>query len=457
MSLGLLLAWMMAGAALPALASPELDTRDWMTQERVGGNATVYAYGKGAYTHAFAGLNLRQRQQFSQGAEAFNAVLQAPPGSTIPSASNTPLGLGPSFNAASCAQCHVRDGRSVTFAGLDPLSPLVLQKSLPDGKRLPMQSNVPGFTVLVGDADERILWEAFDYPLPENSPKVTVELRRPRFASGVLNQTYPNLPMLRAAPAVFGLGMLEAIDDTQLMRRAKLRPWAKYGITGKIRWVTGPSSPRARPGRFGWKGEHANLPDQIAHALLDEMGITSHLLVLPSASHHGNLPVPEIPRQTFGQLVAYMRFLGVPARQDILYDAVLRGAKLFEKAHCAMCHQPENVAGNLRGTSSSNTPLPVAMRGQKIYPFTDLLLHDMGEPLASGLGPWRRYWKTPALWGIGVQKQVAENAGYLHDGRARNLLEAILWHGGEAESSRVLFEQMTVSERQQLIQFLETL
>jgi CxxC motif-containing protein (DUF1111 family) len=415
----------------------------WMKIEREGGNATVYSYGASAYTHAIPGLSLPQRALFSKGAEEFNAVWQAP--TAVKGGAAAHIGLGPAFNGTSCAQCHTRDGRALTFGGDEPISPVVLQISLPDGRTLPLPSQTLGSTPK--DAADLVAWVTTEHTLPDMTK---VELRRPQLASMKMQ---PNMTMLRTAPAVFGLGLLEAIDDVPLLRRAALQPWNKFGIAGKVRLVTGPTTRRARPGRFGWKGEHANLPDQVAHALLGEMGITSPWLMSARASNYGNPRSSEMPMKPFQQLVAYMRWLGVPARQVSLNEGVLRGAVLFEKAHCAMCHQPESLASHIPGTQAT----PKHRLPQKIYPFTDLLLHDLGEPLASGAGPWRRYWKTPALWGIGLQQQVAANAGFLHDGRARNLLEAILWHGGEAENSRSLFEKMSANDRQQLIQFLESL
>ena len=151
------------------------------------------------------------------------------------------------------------------------------------------------------------------------------------------------------------------------------------------------------------------------------------------------------------RMVFYVSTLAVPARRDVDSPQIRSGAKLFGQAGCAACHVPAMRTGSHQ---------IAALAGQYIQPFTDLLLHDMGEGLADGRPDYEadgREWRTPPLWGIGLVKTVNKHTNFLHDGRARNLEEAILWHGGEAEASKETFRSMTAEERRTLISFVNSL
>lgn len=161
---------------------------------------------------------------------------------------------------------------------------------------------------------------------------------------------------------------------------------------------------------------------------------------------------PEITQYRLKAVESFMRHTAVPARRNLDDPRVQQGERLFAEARCAVCHVPALRTGEVPGQPS--------LSNQLIRPYSDLLLHDMGEELADNRPDSEatgREWRTPPLWGIGLTEAVNGNANYLHDGRARTLTEAILWHGGEAEVSRAAFKSMTSAERQALVAFLQCL
>jgi CxxC motif-containing protein (DUF1111 family) len=231
--------------------------------------------------------------------------------------------------------------------------------------------------------------------------------------------------------------LLEAVPESAIRERAGARPYAVFGIAG----VPPMSATDGRLGRFGWKGKFSSLESQVHGALVNELGISHPADVSPDSARFGDL-------QT--KLTNYMRLLAIPARRLTSADSS-RGAEIFAEIGCAMCHTPSWRTGD-------GGDVPENLRNQVIHPFTDFLLHDMGDGLRDANGnELSRLWKTPPLWGIGVQTSVSAKAGFLHDGRARNLLEAVLWHGGEAAETIHKFESLPCPERQELLAFLSSL
>lgn len=419
MALVLAAAWHLYAAPLP------VPHEDWWTAEEVGGNATVYSFGESPYNRAAPGLSLQERTLFSRGSTEFNTAWV--PSGTVSEAGRT--GLGPRFNAESCGACHYRNGRGLVTDGPFSKSPIVM--SADEGLSL--------FKMVNGAPQRRyeVSWGPHNLALPNGT---SASLWRP---DAYEHGTRGGARSLRHSPGVYGLGLLEAIDETQLRKRAADAPYKRYGVTGRIRTLATAKGPA--PGRFGWKAEHASLEDQVIAALAGELGVSSHG---HRASGDPDSSI-EAQKETVDDLVFYMRLIGVPARRNTYKAELLRGAEIFTKSGCTMCHTPAH-------TTRTNGPHPL-LSGQKIYPFTDLLLHDMGEELAGGKGPWRRFWRTPPLWGIGAQAEVSTQAGYLHDGRARTLEEAVLWHGGEASWSRSAFVRLSAAERDLVVKFLKSL
>jgi CxxC motif-containing protein (DUF1111 family) len=257
---------------------------------------------------------------------------------------------------------------------------------------------------------------------------------------------------------VFGVGLLEAVPESTVRELAAAQAEAGDGISGRLNLVWSPSTGEMALGRFGWKANVATVEEQTAGAFLGDVGITSWLhpdqsctpaqVECLAAADGGT---PEVSDDKLDRVVFYTRTLAVPARRDVGDAATTRGEELFGQLNCSACHVPELRTGDAD---------VAALSDQTIRPYTDLLLHDMGPGLADGrpdgeAGPSE--WRTAPLWGIGLTDEVNGHTRFLHDGRARSLVEAILWHGGEAEAARKGFLALTRPERDDLIAFLNSL
>jgi CxxC motif-containing protein (DUF1111 family) len=263
----------------------------------------------------------------------------------------------------------------------------------------------------------------------------------------------------RTAPVMIGLGLLEAVDEAQLLALADEMDADGDGISGRPNRVWDPVAQATRLGRFGWKANQPGLVQQNAGAFLGDLGITSALFPAencpaPQAACAAAITggTPELDGDKLEAVTYYSSLLAVPARRDFEDPEVLRGKAMFRAAGCASCHVPTLV-------TSAAAALP-ELAGQTIRPYTDLLLHDLGDDLADGRPDFLaggREWRTPPLWGIGLVGVVNDHTQLLHDGRARDLAEAVLWHGGEAEAAREAFRTMARADRDALVRFLESL
>jgi CxxC motif-containing protein (DUF1111 family) len=257
---------------------------------------------------------------------------------------------------------------------------------------------------------------------------------------------------------MIGVGLLEAVPEETLSALAEQQKSAGNGVAGHLNHVWDITSGKTVPGRFGWKAEQPSVFQQIATAFNQDMSITSSLLPDENCTTHEETcakqpsgGTPEISDNILSDVVVYSRTLAVPARRNWTDPVVLRGKVLFTQSDCSVCHVPK-----LR-TGVSDLP---ELSNQTIQPYTDLLLHDMGEGLADHRPAFEaggRDWRTPPLWGIGLVSKVNGHTLFLHDGRARNLTEAVLWHGGEAETAREKFRNLPKPDREALIAFLESL
>ena len=299
----------------------------------------------------------------------------------------------------------------------------------------------------------------------EDGTKVVVE--EPRYA--IVDSRYGPLdPQVmvspRVAPPMIGLGLLEAIAAPDILAGADPDDADGDGITGRARWVWSPEHGRVMLGRFGWKAGAASIVDQSAAAMSGDIGISSPLAPAPwgectssqqacRAGPHGADPGGfEAPASVMDAIVFYSRNLAVPARREENNQTVLGGKALFYRIGCTGCHTPKHA-------TRRDWPIE-ELAGQLIWPYTDLLVHDMGDGLADGRpegGASGREWRTAPLWGIGLTEVVNGHTRFLHDGRARNLEEAILWHGGEAEAARAEFQSLANAERDALLVFLNSL
>ena len=430
------------------------------TSELAGGETTVFDASSHAFSIPAPNLSASALEKHLEGDVEFEAVFVTAPAVVNP-------GLGPIYNNVSCINCHSRDGRGRPPDADEGLVSLLFRLSLPkaedsiDGKP-PIP--VPGFgtqlnnrAVVGTDPEGKVKIDYTEQTLTTEDG-TRVHLRYPNYT---FTETYQPLPSEvevspRVAPVVFGLGLLEAIPENVILAYADEADANGDGISGKPNYVWDVVEQRYNLGRFGWKANQPTLLQQVAGAYHDDMGITTSLFQTensagqPQLTHHS--PKPEVSDEILDVVTFYVQTLAVPARRNVDDPQVKQGEQLFAKAQCASCHVPTLRTGVLAGVPS--------VSNQTIHPYTDLLLHDMGPGLADNRPDFHangREWRTPPLWGIGLVKRVNGHTNFLHDGRARDLMEAILWHGGEAEKSRQIVEQMSKTERNALIAFLESL
>ena len=448
-------------------------------ERRQGGAATsTKRVNANAFSHASANLDFEAQQQFLLGNGLFRKDWVSSPSSTQASD-----GLGPLFNARSCQACHIKDGRGHAPASVDDNAvSLLVRLSVPadDAQEAaiaagflaaapdPIYGNqLQDFAVagLPAEGQVRIDYEEKLVALGGGESAVlrrpTLSITRPGYGP-----LHPELmTSARIAPPMIGLGLLEAIHEADILAREDPEDSDGDGISGRAHRVRDHQGER-RLGRFGWKAIEPSVKQQSAHAFLGDMGLSTPLApdhwgectkaqVACRALPHGAQPhlgAEEVPGDLLDLVAFYSANLAVPARRKEGDRDVLAGKEAFYKAGCVSCHTPKYVTRR-----DAEDP---AHRFQLIWPYTDLLLHDMGDGLADGRPEGLaggREWRTPPLWGIGLSRTVHEEAGFLHDGRARTLLEAVLWHGGEAEAARRKVVEMDPAERRSLIRFLESL
>jgi CxxC motif-containing protein (DUF1111 family) len=300
-----------------------------------------------------------------------------------------------------------------------------------------------------GEADPSLLYQVSERRLPDGT---VVQLRKP-----VLDWRGPGAPersSLRLARPLVGLGLLEAVPEAAILARADPGDCNADVISGRPNLARDPETGAVRLGRFGWKASKVSLRHQVADALLVDMGITTSLF--PQGECPGGVCPPEAPELSEGdlaRLTTYMRALGIPPRRRLSDPRVQRGAAIFAAVGCISCHVPSIQTGG-------DHPL-VELRNQTIYPYSDLLLHDMGPDLADDsereFAALPSEWRTPPLWSIGLTETVSGQTRLLHDGRARSFLEAILWHGGEAALVRERAAALPTEDREALLAFLASL
>ena len=429
--------------------------------ERLGGETTAFSASGNAFELSARNLTNELRRTFEVGDSFFNQNWVTAPAST-----EARDGLGPTHNALSCSSCHSHDGRGKPPDHPDdPERGLLLRLSIP-GPDGPVDEPTYGGQLqdraIIGVPVEGrivILYEEVQGSYPDGT---SYSLRRPVYsiedlAYGPLHPEVQVSP--RVAPVVIGMGLIEAIPEADILAMADPEDADGDSISGRPNYVWDFRSGTLVLGRFGWKANQPTVEQQAAGAFLGDVGITSSLFPnenCPSGQtaclHAPNGGEPEIPDSRLAQVTSYIQTLAVPAMRNTEDKEVQQGARLFVRAQCSMCHTPRHVTGD--------THPVVPLRDQVIFPYTDLLLHDMGYGLADNRPDGQASgseWRTPPLWGIGLVEAVNGHTMFLHDGRARSIEEAILWHGGEAEESRMRFMELTKEERDALIRFLESL
>lgn len=389
-------------------------------------------------------------------------------GTFVPAPAAINPGLGPIYNNNACGSCHVNDGKGILPSSADAVSSLLFRLSIsgtdPNGGPNP----IPAFGTQLQN-------KAIPGVMPEGQVSVsyidsviamldgsTVTLKKPVYT--FLN-TYTGLPSQfmyspRMAPFNFGLGLLEAINEQTLLNFADPNDNNGDSISGRPNYVYDIASNKTVIGRFGWKANQSSLMQQTATAFNQDMGVTSPLIPVKSCYGQPQYDTsyctcsPDITSAKVNAVTFYLQTLAVPARRNVNDNTVQQGKSIFIQANCSGCHIPSLTTGS---NPFANIP---SLTAQTIQPFTDLLLHDMGPGLADGRTDYEATgteWRTAPLWGIGLLQIVNGNTVFLHDGRARSLMEAIMWHSGEAEKSKQYVRQLSENERNALITFLQSL
>jgi CxxC motif-containing protein (DUF1111 family) len=356
--------------------------------------------------------------------------------------------LGPKFIARSCVECHVNNGRALPPAiGAVITKAVVKVGSDATGTAHPVLGAVLQPQSASGPTEGNAIIASYTNIAGQYGDGTPYSLRKPLYS---FQGETPSHFSVRLAPQLVGLGLLEAVSEDSLVALADPDDADTDGISGRIQTVLDPETGAQRLGRFGTKGGKARLSHQIASALNTDMGVAT--AIFPILDGGVTNEAPELSASDLDQMTRYVALLGVSARRDLSNGPAILGEQLFTSANCVKCHTPTL-------TTSAFHPM-TELRSQTIRPFTDLLLHDMGPGLADNMGELNATgseWRTPPLWSIGLTAGVSGGEAYLHDGRARTLEEAILWHGGEAENAKEAFRTMPASDRAALIQFLKSL
>lgn len=450
-----------------ALAAPvpqSSPTEPAVNEALAGGQTTIFNTTPNAFGQPAPGLERMDELFFFVGNSFFNQNWVTAPASTT-----ARDGLGPFFNSRSCAGCHFKDGRgrAPEFAGESPTGFLV-RLSIP-GKDLhhapipdPSYGGQLQNHALEGIAVEGRVQISYTEVAGVFADGTAYSLRQPTYTLTDLAYGEADAEIMlspRVANQMIGLGLLEAIPDATLLALADPTDRDGDGISGRPNYVWDRYNSQMAIGRFGWKANQPHLLQQVASAFAGDMGITTAFL--PDANCTAaqtacqaapNGGAPEIDDDDFLKVVLYASALAVPARRNWDDPIILQGKQLFTELGCASCHTPQQETGI--------HPTIPALSHQTIFPYTDLLLHDMGEGLADGRPDFQASgteWRTPPLWGIGLFATVNGHTNYLHDGRARDLLEAVLWHGGEAANAQQQFLQLDQAKRDALIAFLHSL
>lgn len=444
------------------------------------GAATFFGTpARSPFSEMSANLPFEQELDFKVGNGFFKKLWVTAPASTKSSD-----GIGPLFNARGCQSCHIGDGRGHPPDGPEDSGvSMFLRLSVPDAA-----SDLPAETLaflavapeptygtqlqdksvagLAHEGQMQITYTPVEVTMGDGS---VVILRKPEYSvrDPGLGPLHPEtLLSPRIAPQMIGLGLIEAIPEADILAAADPEDANGDGISGRPNVVWSREYDQWMLGRFGLKAGSPTVKSQSAEAFSGDLGLSTSLHPAPwgdcteaqadcRTAPHGTIGADdglEVSDKVLDLVTFYSRNLAVPARRDLDDPQVLRGKALFHDSGCAACHTPKHVTHRLEDRPEQSFQL--------IWPYSDFLLHDMGDGLADNRPEWQangREWRTPPLWGIGLTEAVSGHTYFLHDGRARSLLEAILWHGGEAETARETVRMMPAADRDALLTFLESL
>jgi CxxC motif-containing protein (DUF1111 family) len=431
------------------------------------------------YSKPIKGIDVEDKLDFKIGEGVFQKFWVPSPSSTTASD-----GLGPLHNTRSCNSCHLNNGR-----GHAPEAD-VNGASIPSfliriGQSYKQPSPVADFMYpnlgdkfygkqLQGHSAQNVLPEGDYYLSYETRSEALadgtrVELRKPHLHWSTLNygpfEKNTGFTML-VSPALVGMGLLDNIPNDTIIENSDPDDKNNDGISGRVSWVPSNGGKEKIIGRFGYKASAPSVTAQNQAAFNTDLGLSTPLNPAASGdctelqkecikSPNGNskhLDNLEVDKQQTRLVDLFVSLSSPPSMRNLSESTFLEGKEIFDNGGCASCHIPKMETGK----NSSFT----ALNNRTFYPFTDMLLHDMGPELASGFpifSAMPNEWRTAPLWGIGLSEKVSGRAGFLHDGRARTIEEAILWHGGEAKTSQQFYKQLNKEYRKKLIYFLESL
>lgn len=435
------------------------------SEEFPAGTGTTSDLSVQAFSHPMSGTRGADRRDFTVGNSFFNLTWVQSPASTT-----ARDGLGPIYNAVSCSSCHFKDGRGRGLpenAGPTDVSLLFRLRVKGLGREViphPVyggQFQPQGILGVKGEGESHVRYEKIQL---EYNDGTLAELLKPVYEFIKLNfgpLGSETIASPRVAPQMSGLGLVEAISESDILRNEDPYDADGDGISGRANWTTSAVTHSKALGRFGWKAGKASLLEQNAAAFNGDIGITSHLNPTEDCTDAQEDCLKargddEIPAERLNSVTTYTQLLSVPVRRNMNDPKVVSGRSTFYKVNCIACHTASYK-------TADSAPLDV-LKNQTIYPYSDFLLHDMGKELADDKEEFKNEdeattfeWRTPPLWGLGLTQTVNGHTRYMHDGRARNLEEAILWHGGEAAESRKAFMNLNKTERDDLILFLQSL
>ena len=428
------------------------------------GELSVNSTSNNAFGHSIPTLTNLEEIEFATGNSLFNQSWV-----TAPSSTSGLDGLGPTFNAKSCSSCHFKDGRGKPIQKIGKISRGFLMRLSIAGE------NNHGGPVAVPNYGDQLQTASIFKVENEASISATYEIIKGSYPDGteyelqkpiykIFDEKFGSLQNVLSSPRVgnqvIGLGFVDALAEREILKNEDEFDSDNDGISGKANYVWNVEKNKATIGKFGWKANQPTLKQQIAGAFNGDIGLTSSIFPMTNCpspqkdcldAHNGG--EPEITERQMQRVTFYQSALAVPKRRNYKKDNVLQGKMLFHKMECIKCHQ-------INFKTSSNYPFNSYLENITINPYSDFLLHDMGDALADGRPDFKangKEWRTQPLWGIGLIKTVNKHTFLLHDGRARNIEEAILWHGGEAEKAKRNFKALSKKEREQLISFINSL
>jgi CxxC motif-containing protein (DUF1111 family) len=430
----------------------------------LGGGMTWDIAGGNAFITKAPNLTGFHFNEFLSGNSLFRRNFVPPPSTFY-------YGLGPLYYNSSCNSCHIAGGRGRPINAGEPAESIMMRISMPGTGTNNLPVPVPGFghffqpRSTAGVAPEGNIVVMYQDVLGKYDDGEQYRLRFPTYSVTRPYTTFPAAAMrsVRIASQLVGIGLLETIPDSQILANVDEADADGDGISGRANYVYDYNSVSTKLGRFGWKASVANLRQQAGMDMNEGMGVTSsaipwnveNCIGQPQANGQ-TLDDPETrDADVLRPLVIFLKTTAVPKRRNMNDNVIRRGQKLFVDAGCNKCHLDRSFTTGVDKTDEIDV-----VANQKIYPYTDLLLHDMGEGLADNRPEFLadgREWRTPPLWGIGLTQLVSGNTYFLHDGRARSFSEAILWHGGEAETAKEFFRKLPKKDRDALIAFLNSL